>query len=215
VEKGMHRLTLFHGRIPLKSYRVALGRSPAGQKQCEGDHRTPEGIYTIDGRNRESTCYRALHISYPSHGDRTRGGTAWRGAWRRQHDSRDRPRIRMVGIVSSSLQLDFRMHRRHRRGDGGDLASGPKRDAGRDSAVMLKHASGNDDSRHAIPHLAKRVTSDPLPPLPPGSIRGPRHHRVAAVRSKPERELHQGAPRATLRARSSAIASETTSLSIA
>jgi murein L,D-transpeptidase YafK len=72
VEKSARRLTLFHGKMPLKSYRVALGRSPVGQKQSEGDRRTPEGIYTIDGRNRESTCYRALHISYPSRGDKTR-----------------------------------------------------------------------------------------------------------------------------------------------
>jgi murein L,D-transpeptidase YafK len=72
VEKGAHWLTLFHGKMPAKSYRIALGRSPAGQKQSEGDERTPEGIYTIDSRNRESTCYRALHVSYPSRADKTR-----------------------------------------------------------------------------------------------------------------------------------------------
>jgi len=72
VEKSAHRLTLFRGKTPLKSYQIALGRSPIGQKQREGDYRTPEGIYAIDSRNRESTCYRALHVSYPSRGDRTR-----------------------------------------------------------------------------------------------------------------------------------------------
>ena len=72
VEKSAHRLTLFHGKMPLKSYRIALGHSPAAQKQSEGDQRTPEGTYAIDSRNRESTCYRALHISYPSRTDKAR-----------------------------------------------------------------------------------------------------------------------------------------------
>jgi murein L,D-transpeptidase YafK len=69
VEKAARRLTLFRGSTALKSYRIALGRSPVGPKEREGDHRTPEGIYSIDRRKPDSAFHRALHISYPSPSD--------------------------------------------------------------------------------------------------------------------------------------------------
>jgi murein L,D-transpeptidase YafK len=49
----------------LKAYPVALG-SQSGRKQCEGDHRTPEGMYVVDSRNERSAFHRALHLSYPN-----------------------------------------------------------------------------------------------------------------------------------------------------
>lgn len=58
----------------MRSFRVALGRSPVGPKQHIGDGRTPEGRYWIAGRNARSRYHRALEISYPSTSDRT---TAW------------------------------------------------------------------------------------------------------------------------------------------
>ena len=66
VEKSARRLTLFRGEAPLKSYSVALGRTPQGTKQREGDHRTPEGNYTIDAHKQDSAFHRALHVSYPN-----------------------------------------------------------------------------------------------------------------------------------------------------
>lgn len=54
----------------MRSYRVALGRAPAGDKRRIGDGRTPEGVYTIDGRNGASEFHRSLHVSYPSAADR-------------------------------------------------------------------------------------------------------------------------------------------------
>jgi len=69
VEKSSRQLTLFqNGRI-LKSYPVALGRSPAGAKEYEGDQRTPEGIYSIDFHKPDSDYHLALHISYPEQHD--------------------------------------------------------------------------------------------------------------------------------------------------
>jgi murein L,D-transpeptidase YafK len=56
----------------IRSYRVALGRDPLGPKVKEGDGRTPEGRYRIDGRNAASAFYRALHVSYPNATDRER-----------------------------------------------------------------------------------------------------------------------------------------------
>ncbi len=59
---------LRNGRL-LHDYRVALGRSPAGHKQEEGDQRTPEGLYVIDFHKADSDFHRALHISYPNADD--------------------------------------------------------------------------------------------------------------------------------------------------
>jgi murein L,D-transpeptidase YafK len=72
VEKGARRLTLLRHGEPLKSYRVALGTSPVGHKEQEGDGRTPEGIYLIDFHKADSDFHRALHISYPSADDTRR-----------------------------------------------------------------------------------------------------------------------------------------------
>jgi murein L,D-transpeptidase YafK len=69
VEKAARRLTLLRNDVPLKVYRVALGRAPIGPKQQEGDQRTPEGIYSIDFRKADSDFHRALHVSYPEQRD--------------------------------------------------------------------------------------------------------------------------------------------------
>ena len=69
VEKSARRLSIFRKANQIKSYRVALGRNPLGAKQEEGDMKTPEGIYKINGRNPQSSFHLALHISYPSDED--------------------------------------------------------------------------------------------------------------------------------------------------
>jgi murein L,D-transpeptidase YafK len=65
VEKATRRLTLFFQGMPLKSYIVALGRNPVGDKVKIGDNRTPEGVFHIATRNATSKYYRSLRISYP------------------------------------------------------------------------------------------------------------------------------------------------------
>jgi murein L,D-transpeptidase YafK len=76
VEKSARRLTLFCAGRKLKAYRVALGFSPIGPKQHEGDGRTPEGNYTIDFHKSDSAFHRALHISYPDAADSARAAEA-------------------------------------------------------------------------------------------------------------------------------------------
>jgi murein L,D-transpeptidase YafK len=72
VHKARRELLLLrHGEV-LKTYRVALGTNPVGPKIREGDRRTPEGLYRIDGRYTKSQYHMALHISYPNPSDRER-----------------------------------------------------------------------------------------------------------------------------------------------
>lgn len=59
------------GRV-LGRYRVSLGFAPTGHKEREGDGRTPEGRYTIDGRNPRSAFHLSLRVSYPDVQDRAR-----------------------------------------------------------------------------------------------------------------------------------------------
>jgi len=72
VEKSARRLTLYAHGVPLKSYRVALGRQPVGAKERQGDNKTAEGVYAIDFKNPDSGFHKALHVSYPGPADRAR-----------------------------------------------------------------------------------------------------------------------------------------------
>lgn len=75
VSKSGHTLTLYAHKVAIHTYKVSLGRS-AGAKRQQGDHRTPEGRYVIDGRNPHSAFHLALHISYPNADDRARAAAA-------------------------------------------------------------------------------------------------------------------------------------------
>lgn len=70
IDKGSRTLKVFSAGQELASFNVALGREP-GKKECKGDNKTPEGAYTISGRNENSDYHRALRISYPSAVDAT------------------------------------------------------------------------------------------------------------------------------------------------
>jgi len=65
VEKATRQLTLLKNGVKLKTYRIALGRQPVGDKVQQGDNRTPEGTFFVDRRNAKSQFHRALHLSYP------------------------------------------------------------------------------------------------------------------------------------------------------
>jgi len=72
IIKSTRTMTLFRGDEVLKTYKVALGTVPLGPKRMEGDHKTPEGIYSIDSKNAQSQFHLSLHISYPVASDRDR-----------------------------------------------------------------------------------------------------------------------------------------------
>ncbi|MCB1337213.1 MAG: L,D-transpeptidase family protein [Maritimibacter sp.] len=76
IEKQARRLTVYRDGAALKSYRVALGFSPVGDKARQGDGRTPEGLFRIDRRNAQSAFHLSLGIDYPQPDDvaRARAG---------------------------------------------------------------------------------------------------------------------------------------------
>lgn len=72
IEKKDRRMTLLSKGKALKTYKIALGGNPIGPKEMQGDNKTPEGIYVIDSRIRDSEYHLSLHISYPNENDRKR-----------------------------------------------------------------------------------------------------------------------------------------------
>ncbi len=72
IEKSRRLLSVYRQGHLLGSFKVALGRSPVGPKTCQGDNKTPEGVYTVTEHKRDSDFYHALRLSYPSSEDITR-----------------------------------------------------------------------------------------------------------------------------------------------
>ncbi len=70
VEKGDRELHLMRDGSIFRTFDIALGIQPRGDKQQEGDFRTPEGRYILDSRNPHSEYFLSIHISYPNLEDR-------------------------------------------------------------------------------------------------------------------------------------------------
>jgi murein L,D-transpeptidase YafK len=71
IDKSDRTLILYADGRPFHAITgVQLGDQPQGHKQFQGDERTPEGRYTIDYANPQSSYWLSLHISYPNAADR-------------------------------------------------------------------------------------------------------------------------------------------------
>ncbi|MFC4291555.1 murein L,D-transpeptidase family protein [Sphingorhabdus arenilitoris] len=71
VDKSDRVLILYDGDTEIARYSgIRFGDAPAGHKQFEGDEKTPEGEYRINGRNPASRYHLSLRISYPNAADR-------------------------------------------------------------------------------------------------------------------------------------------------
>ena len=69
VHKAKRQMLLVREGKVIRRYKIGLGQSPVGHKQRQGDSKTPEGLYTIAGRNPASNYHLALQISYPNDAD--------------------------------------------------------------------------------------------------------------------------------------------------
>jgi murein L,D-transpeptidase YafK len=69
VHKAGRRMELLRAGEVIAAYRISLGLVPGGQKQREGDFRTPEGSYRLTRRNAKSEFFLAVQVSYPESAD--------------------------------------------------------------------------------------------------------------------------------------------------
>ena len=69
VYKSKRQLLAYSNGELVKTYKIALGRQPVGDKEFEGDKKTPEGIYFINDKNPYSDYHKNLGISYPNKND--------------------------------------------------------------------------------------------------------------------------------------------------
>jgi len=70
IEKTARKLHLMQKGKVFRTFDVVLGIVPDGDKQQEGDFRTPEGRYVLDMRNPNSEFFLSIHVSYPNRQDR-------------------------------------------------------------------------------------------------------------------------------------------------
>jgi murein L,D-transpeptidase YafK len=73
IKKSARSLQVFNGRNVLKHYVIALGSSPKGDKQIEGDGKTPLGEFYVFTKNDQSKFHLSLGLSYPNDEDAKRG----------------------------------------------------------------------------------------------------------------------------------------------
>lgn len=69
VHKAKRVMEMYREGAVVASFKVSLGLVPIGQKQREGDYRTPEGRYRLTRRNAESDFFLAVQVSYPEASD--------------------------------------------------------------------------------------------------------------------------------------------------
>jgi murein L,D-transpeptidase YafK len=69
VLKSKRQLLAYSNAELLKTYTISLGANPVGDKEYEGDKKTPEGKYVIYAKSATSCCHKNLGISYPDKQD--------------------------------------------------------------------------------------------------------------------------------------------------
>ncbi len=70
IEKAARQLHLVLEGEVFRTFKIALGIRPEGDKTREGDFKTPEGRYMLDMRNPNSDFFLSIHVSYPNLSDR-------------------------------------------------------------------------------------------------------------------------------------------------
>ncbi|MBC7796865.1 MAG: L,D-transpeptidase family protein [Pyrinomonadaceae bacterium] len=73
IKKKARTLSIFDDGKFVKTYKIVLGASPNGDKEIEGDGKTPEGDFRVDRKNEKSSFYLSLGLNYPNVKDAKRG----------------------------------------------------------------------------------------------------------------------------------------------
>jgi murein L,D-transpeptidase YafK len=66
IEKSQYRLTVYYNQKPIKSYPTVFGANPQGDKQREGDRKTPEGILRIQDKYPHPNWSKFIWLDYPN-----------------------------------------------------------------------------------------------------------------------------------------------------
>ncbi|HLM02936.1 MAG TPA: L,D-transpeptidase family protein, partial [Pyrinomonadaceae bacterium] len=85
VKKKERLLQVYDDGKLIRTYHVALGRAPAGDKRTEGDGKTPEGEFYVFTKNDKSKFYLSLGLSYPN-AEAARRGLQENLITREEHD---------------------------------------------------------------------------------------------------------------------------------
>lgn len=72
IEKSARRMQLFQGDQVVRTYPIALGFAPEGDKIRQGDGKTPEGEFTVNRKNEASAFHLSLGLDYPQPDDLAR-----------------------------------------------------------------------------------------------------------------------------------------------
>ncbi len=72
VIKSERKMYLQKKGKTVKTYSIGLGPNPIGQKEREGDGKTPEGIYHLNYQKWDGPTFHSYHISYPNEIDKAR-----------------------------------------------------------------------------------------------------------------------------------------------
>ncbi len=73
VLKAARKLEVRDGEKLIKTFPIVLGFTPTGNKETEGDGRTPEGEFYVFTKNHKSRFHLSLGVSYPGKEDAERG----------------------------------------------------------------------------------------------------------------------------------------------
>jgi murein L,D-transpeptidase YafK len=73
IRKKARELALYDGPELRKRYPIALAANVSGDKEREGDRKTPEGVLYVCTRNGASRFHKFMGLSYPAPSDAARG----------------------------------------------------------------------------------------------------------------------------------------------
>ncbi len=66
VNKEKRNIIMYKKGEIINTFNISLGFEPIGTKVKRGDGKTPEGLYYIEDKIRESSFFLALKVSYPN-----------------------------------------------------------------------------------------------------------------------------------------------------
>ena len=92
VDKSNYRLTLFHQKKAIKEYPIVLGGNPTGDKQQEGDKKTPEGVFRIRDQYPHPTWSKFIWLDYPT-------SNSWRKHRQAKRDGEISPNATIGGEI--------------------------------------------------------------------------------------------------------------------